>query len=55
MVYVSLPSAADCTGAVNCDSLHREPCSLSTRENTCGPCLVEYVGAEGDGKEMCTC
>ena len=44
----------DCTGSANCTAVNREPCSLATKENNCGSCLLGHVGDEGDGNTYCT-
>ena len=44
----------DCTISANCTAVNREPCSLATKENYCGPCLAGHVGDEGDGNTYCT-
>jgi hypothetical protein len=50
-VSSSLMSVRNCTGAPNCASLNRDEC-LKT-DHMCGACLPNYLGAPGDGNNLC--
>ena len=52
-VIVFIPS--DCTKAADCVDIGRVECSNLTPEQTCGPCLIGFVGVVGSGNTECIC
>ena len=45
----------DCSAAAECADVNREPCSLNTPENSCGPCFSGHLGTPGYGTDLCIC
>ena len=46
-----LSGGVSCSLAPNCSFLHRNPCS--TTSETCGECIVSYIGQPGHHNTMC--
>lgn len=51
--FFGLTCDHNCTEALECVGIGREPCSLQTPQQTCGPCLAGFVGEGGDGNSEC--